>query len=202
MDTDCVNPSHLTETETVAYLGHELTDQSLRRVEQHLARCPHCRAEIVQTSEILGVSRRSRWPVFAPVAAAAAAIVVFAVWAGDDGTTPKTHRDSPSVGAITPSPISPIGQATVVRDMVWSQANRADNYRLTLFDAEGLVVWRAATTDTQLALPDSVELQPGRPYLWTVEGRVGFDVWESSALTEFRVRARIHQDGVQDSLEP
>jgi len=61
--------SHLTEDEVVAYLGHELTDESLRRVELHLAKCSECRAEIVETREILARPRRLRWPVLAPVAA-------------------------------------------------------------------------------------------------------------------------------------
>ena len=85
--------------------------------------------------------------------------------------------------------------------MLWSKAESADNYRLTLFDAEGLVVWRAATSDTQLALPDSVELQPGRLYLWTVEARIGFDVWESSALIEFQVQGPAPPVNAQDRLE-
>lgn len=201
MDADGVNQSHLTEDEVVAYLGHELKDEPLRQVEQHLARCTQCRDEIVEDREILGRPRRSRWPLLAPVAAAAA-IVLVVVWAGNNGTTYDTHRDSPTAGAGAPALIAPIGAATAVRDMVWSKDGSADNYRLTLFDAEGLVVWRATTTDTLLALPDSVELQPGRLYLWTVEGRVGFDVWESSALTEFRVQGPAPPDGVRESLEP
>jgi hypothetical protein len=203
VDTDGINRLHLTEVEVVAYLGHELTDESLRRVELHLVMCAQCRDEIVETREILGQPRRSRWPVLAPVAAAAA-VVLLVVWVGNDGTTSQTHRDPPTAAVVAPSPIAPIGTATAVSDMVWSQSGSADNYRLTLFDAEGLVVWRATTTDTQLAIPDSVELQPGRLYLWTVEGRVGFDVWESSALTEFRVRVRgpAPPDGAGDGLEP
>jgi len=196
-----MNLSHLAEDEVVAYLGHELTDESLRRVELHLAKCSECRVEIVETREILARPRRLRWPVLAPVAAAAA-LVLLVVWAGNDGTTSETHRDPPTAAVVAPSPIAPIGTATVVRDMVWSKVASADNYRLTLFDAEGLVMWRAATTDTQLALPDSVELQPGRVYLWTVEGRVGFDVWESSALTEFQVQGPAPPDGARDSLGP
>jgi hypothetical protein len=201
VDTDGANPSHLTEEDVVAYLGNELTDNSLRRVEQHLARCAECRDEIVETWEILRRPRRSRGLFMAPLAAAAAALVLF-VWVGNDGTTSETHRDPPTAPVVAPSPIAPIGTATTVSDMVWSKVASADNYRLTLFDAEGLVVWRVATTDTQLALPDSVELQPGRVYLWTIEGRVGFDVWESSALTEFQVQGPAPPVGAGGSLEP
>jgi hypothetical protein len=58
---------------------------------------------------------------------------------------------------------------------------------MTLYDAEGSVAWRATTVDSIISLPDSVALQADRPYLWKVEARVGWDVWESSDLIEFRV---------------
>lgn len=61
MDTDGVNPLHLNEDEVVAYLGHELTGEPLRRVERHLAMCAQCREEIVETGEILGRPGRPRW---------------------------------------------------------------------------------------------------------------------------------------------
>jgi hypothetical protein len=43
------------------------------------------------------------------------------------------------------------------------------------------------TVDSLLAFPDSVALRDGTLYLWRVEARVGWDVWESSDLVEFRV---------------
>ena len=190
MDADAVNQSHLTENQVVAYLGHELKDQPLRQVEQHLARCSECRDEIVEARQILGQPRRSHWSLLAPVAAAAA-IVLFIVWPVNQDTQPgpPQHRDAPLSGVATsaPSPITPVGPAIRLEEMVWSRVGDADRYRLTLYDADGDVVWRATTTDTSVPFPDSVELQRSRPYLWKVEARVGWDVWQSSDLTRFEL---------------
>ncbi len=41
MDADGVNQSHLTEDEVVAYLGHELTAEPLRRVASPGLYCQH-----------------------------------------------------------------------------------------------------------------------------------------------------------------
>ena len=150
-------------------------------MEQHLARCSLCREEIVEAREILGRPRprRSRWPVLAPVAAAAAAIVLVVVWPGNPDPQPRDpqHRDTPGVAPAAPAPIAPVGSAIQLDEMVWSRVARADRYRLTLYDSDGDVVWRATTTDTSVPFPDSVELQQSRPYLWKVEARVGWDVW-------------------------
>lgn len=206
MDADAVNQSHLTEDEVVAYLGHELKDQPLRQVEQHLALCTQCRDEIVEAREILGQPRRSRWPILAPVVAAAAAIVLFIVWPVNPDTQPgpPQHRDAPLSGVATsaPSPITPVGQAIRLEEMVWSRVGDADRYRLTLYDADGDVVWRATTTDTSIPFPDSVELQQSRPYLWKVEARVGWDVWQSSDLTQFELRDEDAAPATGDPAEP
>ena len=192
MDADSVTQSHLTEAEVVAYLGHELTDHPLRQVEQHLAGCSECRDEIVEAREILAQPRRSRWRVLAPVAAAAAAIVLFIVWPVNPDTQPgpSQHRDAPlsGVAASAPSLITPVGPAIRFEEMVWSRVGDADRYRLTLYDDGGVVIWRATTADTSVPFPDTLELQQSLPYLWKVEARVGWDVWQSSDLTQFELR--------------
>ncbi len=207
MNADKVNQSHLTEDEVVAYLGHELTDHPLRQVEQHLAECWECRDEIVEAREILAQPRRSSWRVLAPVAAAAAAaIVLFIVWPVNPDTQsgPPQHRDAPLSGVATsvPSPITPVGPAIRLEEMVWSRVADADRYRLTLYDADGDVVWRATTTDTSIPFPDSVELQRSRPYLWKVEARVGWDVWQSSELTRFELLDEGAVSAPGDRAEP
>jgi hypothetical protein len=92
------------------------------------------------------------------------------------------------VVATVPAPIAPIGPVGEVGQLVWSRVAGADRYRLTLYDEVGSVLWRETTTDSLLTLPDSVLIETGRAYLWKVEARVGWDVWESSELTEFRLR--------------
>ncbi len=190
MSTDDVNPSHLTENDVGAYLGHELTGDPLRRVELHLARCAACRDEVIEATEILRPSRKVRWPVFVPAAAAAAVIILFLGWPQNEGTptSPPQHREPPLVVATIPAPIAPVGPVAEVGELVWSRAAGADRYRLSLYDESGSVLWRETTADSLLPLPDSVLIETGRTYLWKVEARVGWDVWESSELTEFRLR--------------
>ena len=206
MNADGVTQSHLTEAEVVAYLGHELTDHPLRQVEQHLAGCSECRDEIVEAREILAQPRRSRWRVLAPAVAAAAAIVLFIVWPVNPDTQPgpPQHRDAPlsGVAASAPSPIAPVGPAIRLDEMVWSRVADADRYRLTLYNADGDVVWRETTTDTSVPFPDSVELHRGLPYLWKVEARVGWDVWQSSDLTQFELRDEDTAPATGDPAEP
>jgi hypothetical protein len=69
----------------------------------------------------------------------------------------------------------------------WSAAAGADRYRVTLFDADGRVLYETEVGETVAPLPDSVAPGPGRPYLWKVEARTGFDRWSASDLVEFTV---------------
>ena len=181
--------SHPTDEEIAAYLGHELSGEARRGVELHLAQCAACRQEVVDATEILKTPRRVHWRALAPVAAAAAVILLFISW--PQGERPLTdllpHRDSPAAAEVAPVPISPIGPTPEVAALVWNRVAGADQYRTTLYSAEGSVMWRETTTDSSVAVPDSISFQPGLSYLWKVEGRVGWDLWESSELFEFRV---------------
>ena len=181
--------THATDDELVAYLGHELEGETLRRVELHLARCATCRQEVIDAKEILRTPRQLRWQVLAPVAAAAAVALLFISWPQNNGlpTGQPVHREAPTELGLAPVPVSPVGPSGEVGALVWTRVSGADRYRLTLYDAEGSVIWRATTADSLISLPDSVAIQVGRPYLWKVEARVGWDVWEPSDLAEFRV---------------
>jgi hypothetical protein len=53
------------------------------------------------------------------------------------------------------------------------------------------VLYEAALSDTVAALPEDVEIEPGRPYYWMVAARTDFDRWDTSSLAEFSV------DGVE-----
>jgi hypothetical protein len=58
---------------------------------------------------------------------------------------------------------------------------------VTLFDAQGEVLYETEVNDTTAALPDSVRLIPERPYLWKVQARTGWDRWSASDLVEFTI---------------
>jgi len=195
--------SHSTDEEIAAYLGQELTGETLKRVELHLAQCAACRQEVVDAAEILQPSRRLHWRPLAPVAAAAAVILLFMAWPQSEGplTNQVPHRDSPAAGEVAPVLVAPIGPTPEVAALVWTRVAGADQYRMTLYDAEGSVVWREMTVDSTVAVPDSISFQSGLSYLWKVEARVGWDLWESSALLEFRVEREPPPDAGSEGLE-
>jgi hypothetical protein len=58
---------------------------------------------------------------------------------------------------------------------------------VTVFDADGVVLWERAVADTVVGLPAEVPLQSGRPYYWIVAARSDFDRWETSGLIEFTI---------------
>jgi hypothetical protein len=183
---------HLTEDQLVAFLGHQLRAEERRDVELHLARCTECRDELVAVTEILQPDRKGRripWRILAPVAAAAAAVtlVVAGPWnlVGPDDS--PQHRDAPAQASTVPTPVAPLGAVSEVEQLIWLGVDGADRYRLTLYDSEGEVVWKATTTDTLVQLPDSVVLNAGSRYLWQLEARVGWDLWEASDLIDFQI---------------
>jgi hypothetical protein len=186
---------HLSEDEVVAFLAHELRGKGLRAAERHLAVCDECRDELVAVNEILAPRRSDRaipWRVLVPTAAAAA--VALLALAGPLRERVREleprHRDAPSQIAQVPTPVAPLGAVERVDHLLWRTVAGADQYRLTLFDADAAVLWRTTTSDTIAALPDSVPLSPGARYLWRLEARVGWDLWEESDLVEFTIARR------------
>ena len=186
---------HLTADQLVAFLGHELGAEARRDAELHLARCTECRDELVAVTEILQPERTDRsqrkipWRVLAPVAAAAAAVflMVAGPWSAGSNDDVPQHRDVPVQTSTVPIPVAPLGSVSAVEKLVWRGVDAADRYRLTLFDAEGEVLWKATTPDTVINLPESVELTAGSRYLWRLEARVGWDMWEASELIDFEI---------------
>ena len=183
---------HLTENQLVAFLGRELEAGERREVELHLARCTECRDELVAVTEILQPEREPRripWRILAPVAAAAAAVtlVVAGPWSLGGRDDSPQHRDAPAQVSAAPTPVAPLGSVSEVEELVWLGVDGADRYRLTLYDSEGEVLWKATTADTTVELPDSVVLNTRSRYLWRLEARVGWDLWEASDLIDFTI---------------
>ena len=84
---------------------------------------------------------------------------------------------APALGAPTGATAEPGAY-----DLYWSRVQRADRYRVTVYDATGGVVWRAETRDTSVHLPATAELSPEVSYLWRVDARIGIDRWMESEL--------------------
>lgn len=189
--SDMSGSTHLSEVQLVAFLENALGDEQ-PAIELHLAICTECRDELVAVSEILQPGRRRRkvpWKILAPTAAAAAAILLYAAGplVNDAGPEQLQHRDAPELVSDSPIPTFPVGTVGRVRQLVWRSVAPADRYRITLYDGSGEVLWKSATADTFAPLPDTLILHPGSVYLWRLEARVGWDLWEASDLAEFSI---------------
>jgi hypothetical protein len=182
---------HLPADEIAAYVDGALAGDERSRVEAHLAECADCRAEVLDVSRIVRTAPDARRTaprrVWIPAVAAAALVLL---WVGPRALrapTDEVHRDGPTTTAITPRPVAPVGTVASARTLVWSTVPGADRYRVTLFDADGRVLYETQGADTSAALPDSTVLAPGRTYLWKVEARTGWNRWEPSQLVEFSI---------------
>jgi hypothetical protein len=181
---------HLTPEQTAWYLDRVLSPPEQAAIEAHLADCPECREEVVALRRLPSFEARARWLVRTGVAAglAAAAVALLMVRGGvEPRPGPSTHRE-PEQGATTSLvPISPVGRVNPPVTLAWSPIRNGALYRVTLFDAEGMVLYRRDVTDSTLPLPDSIKLLAGRSYFWKVESDTGWSRWVGSRLAEFSV---------------
>ena len=196
--------SECLDAEIVAALADGSLDADARsRALRHLAGCALCRRAVASVSaavaddpithEIEIAEGRHGWRgkvlrFTVPLAAAAVLLLLLRSPAAEnDGG----HRGGVGSGPHAPVPVSPVGPVAAVHVLVWTMVADADAYRVTLFDAEGRVAYEARATDTTAALPDSIVLVAGRPYLWKVEARTGFDRWATAALVEFSIASQV-----------
>ena len=170
----------------------------------HLAECTACRAQVSAVAsatsqgplateiERLEQPARYGWQrrllTFGAAAAVIAVTVALARTPGTDPAARPIYRDVAPAAVAGPVAMTPV-EAAVSRPvrLVWKPAAEARQYRVTVFDAEGSIVWESTTADTATAIPVSVALSEGVAYWWRVEARVGFDRWAPSELTPFSV---------------
>jgi len=186
---------------TLAALAEGALDAGARAaVMPHLATCPRCRGVVASVArslaesgiarEVAAVEGRGRRGWFRIGLPAAAAAILLAValprWVED---MRGGHRGPPVPGALAPHPVAPVGTVADAAGLRWTAVAGANRYRVTLFDAAGRVLYETQVADTAVTLPDSVTLAPGRPYLWMVEARVGWDRWSASELVRFSIAA-------------
>jgi hypothetical protein len=186
---------------TVAALAEEggaLDAEARSALLPHLATCARCRAAVASVARALGDGevareiaaasggRGRRWYRVALPLAAAAMLVVLA-WPRGPDEEPARHRAPTITATAAPVPESPVGTVAAAAELRWGEVAGADRYRVTLFDAGGRVLYETQLIETELALPDSVVLVPGRIYLWKVEARSGWDRWSESSLVQFSI---------------
>ena len=126
-------------------------------------------------SEVSVISRRLKVRTAAALAAVAvlAGLLLVRPSQLDEESAPP-QRDEATGVEVVPSLRGPGGVVAAVESFQWSQVPAADLYRITVYDAEGAVVWEAETRDTLITPPDSTEFEPDARYIWAVCGACGF----------------------------
>jgi hypothetical protein len=172
-----------------------LSGERRAMVLSHVASCAHCRSVIKATAalvadesaalEVAAARGRSmRWASAVMGAAVAAAVIVLVALPRDHH---PTLREPAVTSAIAPIALTPRGSVSDVDRFVWSRVPTAERYRLRLHRADGSVSWSAETTDSSVALPDSIRLVPHQTYLWRVEALTEWRRSIESEMTQFRV---------------
>lgn len=196
VEPEIPTPDCLDEDLIAALAEGSLDAPARAEAVRHLAACPRCRRAVASVAQALadrsvarearaaGTGWRRAFRIALPAAAAAALLVL--VWSrpADDGGT--RHRAPPDAGAA-PVLVAPVGAVAQAPVLVWTPVAGAHRYRVTLFDAQGQVLYETQLGDTVATVPDSIVLAPGRPYLWKVEARTGFDRWSASDLVGFSI---------------
>jgi hypothetical protein len=181
---------HLDPVEIAAFIDRVIDGDARRRVEAHLASCADCRAELMDATRVVATlpSRRARamW-IPGAAAAAAAAIVILAVWPRDVRDS-EVHREAPVTTTVAPRGLSPVGAVDSAPTLRWSSVPHTDRYQVRVFGTDGAVLWERETTDTSVAMPDSIGVRSSHTYHWKVEAYTGFDRRAASELIEFSVR--------------
>jgi hypothetical protein len=112
------------------------------------------------------------------VPAAAAAILVIALLGRDRPGTPRATdalRAGGSGDVDAPPALAAFGPAdgdTVPRGslrFVWAGHGGQPLFHLTVTDPAGRALWLQETSDTSLAPPRNIALEPGRTYYWYVD---------------------------------
>jgi hypothetical protein len=179
----------MNESDIAAYVDRRLSVAERDRIEQHLAGCRECRNEVVESRRVLMQARRPRLILLggSVLATAAALLLVLRpafIFPRADGESARLRNAGAPTTLVAHGPSGEVPLSGLT--FVWGAAQGAATYRLTLSGADGVPLWTASTTDTTLALADSVRLGPGKPYFWMTDALLGDGTTRSTGLREFR----------------
>lgn len=197
-EVSVAGPSCLDDAIIAGLAGGDLGTAGRASALRHVAECPQCRTAVASVARALGspkVARevrvvetgRRRWTRLVVPTAAAAAVLLLLSWPRLTEEPEPLHRAPTITAGAAPAPMAPLGTVIGARALEWVPVDGADRYRVTLYDADAVVLYETEGDEPAAVLPDSVRLTAGQPYLWKVEARVGFDRWVASELVEFRI---------------
>jgi hypothetical protein len=163
-------------------------DDDLALLETHLLTCDDCREEVRLATAVraevatLGAHSQTKvsplrgrgpWWVIGTAAAAAGVVLLLgrnAIQPRSEGPVTRGHAAAegvPEVATVEPAPGSMLGRAGLT--FVWRSAGQEVEYKVTVTNEPGDVVWRGAGLDTVQHLPQSVRLSAGQSYSWYVD---------------------------------
>jgi hypothetical protein len=170
-------PGHLPAETLAGYIDRSLPAPTQASVDAHLADCARCRAELVAAKRLVHAApaaRSTRGPLLAVAAIAATILVVVLIRPATSpdermrSTAPSSAVEANALTVVTPSTAAAVAPTDL--RFVWKPGASVIEYTLTVMDADGRTRWSTSTSDTSVALPDSVALAPGSTIYWYVDG--------------------------------
>jgi Putative zinc-finger len=175
------------EMEIAGYLDGGLPALEREAVEAHLAVCPDCRRDLLESKTVLNRVRRPRRLLVGSAAVAAAALLVIAVpTMRRDGVDPAASRMREAASPADVISYGPTGEVPIssIR-FVWGAVRDAVTYRLTVTRSDAAPVWKFSGPDTAVALPDSILLVPGERYFWVTDVLLSDGTTRTTGMREF-----------------
>ena len=188
MDARSAGDGHLDDLDLAIYLDGGLDRSERARVEGHLAGCPQCRHEMVESRRLI---RAGRWSPLVVAAGGLAAAALIMVALTPALRTRPAQGPSPLRGAQLSRAVVAYGPIAETTDpsprFIWEATRDAQSYRLTVSRQDGSMLWASSGRDTTRALPDSVPLMAGTTYWWVVDALLADGSTRSTGLHEFRI---------------
>ena len=167
---------HLDSDIVAAYAERRLSPAERVSAEAHLAGCAECRADLAEVTGMVSTARRrKRLLTMAPLLAAAVFAFVVVSRRPAEPVSVQTLRPGTgadrdrlnSLEALLPAPGTTVSRHGL--RFAWQSDGPDAVYLITVADSSGAALWSARTSDTSIALPDSVHLASGGTVHWWVD---------------------------------
>lgn len=191
MNEDRLMP-HLATEDVAGFVDRSVSVERRVEIENHLAECDACRAEVVAITRMVREKPSTMRPLLLALGLSAAAIFVITVAPlVQDTTVPSPlilRQSEQGEGAGEVEILSPLTGGVfddVERRLQWRAQEGDAVYRVTITREDGEGIWTASTSGTVLAVADSVALVPGGHYYWWVDALLRGGSIATSGVHEF-----------------
>jgi hypothetical protein len=207
-DEDMIT-AHVSTERLASYLDGYLTTDERDAVLAHFDECAACRREMTEARRVLARASSARggsgratnitrlvWTVLPATLAAAVLFGVALPRMRDRGAVNVATRgsDGPPQSDVIPrlAIVSPPDDGAFVvtsaDSFVWRSASGDAEYRFTIMDATGGIVWSKSTGDTTMTLPPDLRLTRGSEYFWSVDALLADGHSTSTRVHHFSIK--------------